>query len=119
LADGIHEHAGDERRREAREEIDRLPRKTDPLSAKPNAAVPRTIAQVVAEQRPNVRHHGRRTYGMQPMTAEVHRDAVDLEAAGVATDSRPTLQDGDTLPPSLRQLQRRSETSRPGPQDCE
>jgi hypothetical protein len=95
LAHGVGRHAGHERRRQPRRQIDRLQRKVHPPPAQPDAAVAGPVEQVVAEQGADVGHHRRRTDRMEPMAAEVDRDAVDDEAPGIAADRGAPLEQGD------------------------
>jgi len=78
---------GHERRRKPRDEVERLQRKVHPSTPQPDAAVARTVQQVIAQQSADIGHHGRGARRVQPVAAEVHGNPVDGEAAGVSADA--------------------------------
>ena len=51
---------------------------------------------------------------MQPVTAEVHRNALEVETAGIAADHGGTLEDRDLEGAAFRELPGSAESGRTG-----
>ena len=76
--------------------------------------MPWTVEQVVAEQGTNVSHHSRGTDRVQPMAAEINRDAVENETARIAAHAHASLKYGDVAPSALCELEGGGQARRPG-----
>ena len=55
----------------------------------------RTVEQITAEQRANVRHHRRWAHGVKAVASEIHGNAFDHETASVAAYNETLFQNND------------------------
>src|SRR6187397_915381 len=86
----------------------------DPASPQSDAPMPRAQKQVVAQHPLDVAQNLRTGRRMKPMAAIVHRDAVELESSGIATDGGALFHHGDVESAALGKPKRRAEASRSG-----
>src|SRR5687768_4836761 len=119
FADSVHHHPGNKPWGDVCYQIEWLEWEVDPPAAKADAAVSRPRDQVVPQQRANVRHDGRWAHGMQAMTAEIHGNPVDNEAARVSAHLATALEHGHGLPSALRKFVGRRQPRRSAPEHHE
>ena len=66
----------------------------------------RTVEQRISQHAPDVGHDLGRAGGVQPVAAEIHAQAGNIEAAGIAADGRFALDHRDVEAAAPRQLVR-------------
>src|ERR1035441_7701436 len=100
-------------------EVQRTEREANPAIAKKDAAVARTLEQVVTQQRFQIGQDARVAGGVQAMAAVVHANASDVEASGVAAGRIALLENHHAAELSARGLERCADTRGPRAQDRE
>ena len=110
-------HAESEAAIQMEQEIERLQRKVQPASPKPDPAVALAARQVATQERDDVLENGGVAGVVQAMTAVIETEAVDAEAPGVAPNGLLLLEQRDGSPLGPGELIRSPDTCWPATQD--
>src|ERR1700724_168610 len=95
FTDEIERYSRSKTLRQSHQEIARLERKVNPTVLQPDAAVTRSIQQILSQQLAKIIQDRGIASRMQPMTAVIHPNSVQLETTCIAADGVPLFENCD------------------------
>src|ERR1700680_1828007 len=95
FADEIESYSRSKTLRQSHQKIARLERKVNPTVLQPDAAVPRSVQQILSQQFAKIIQDRRIASRMEAVAAIIHPNPVQLETSCIAANGVPLLENRD------------------------